>query len=110
MKPAILRPKARQDRQNEVRYYREVAGVAVAESLVVAARDALNHIRRNPGTGSPLLGKEIGIEGLRTWRLGRFPLLWVYFELADALDVVRLLGERQDVASILVDGPLGAEL
>lgn len=97
----MLRPQARLDRQSEVRYYREVAGPAIAEGLVTAARDALNHLRRHPGTGSPTLGRELGIDSLRTWRLGRFPLFFIYFELADTIDVVRLLGERQDVASIL---------
>jgi toxin ParE1/3/4 len=32
----------------------------------------------------------------------KFPLLWCYFERGDHVDVVRLLGERQDVAAILV--------
>jgi toxin ParE1/3/4 len=35
--------------------------------------------------------------------VGKFPLLWCYFERADYLDAVRLLGERQDVAAILGD-------
>jgi hypothetical protein len=33
----------------------------------------------------------------------RFPLLWCYFERGDQLDVVRLLGERQDIIAILGD-------
>ena len=45
----------------------------------------------------------LGIPGLRTWRVAKFPLLWCYFERGDHLDVVRLLGERQDVAAILGD-------
>jgi toxin ParE1/3/4 len=38
-----------------------------------------------------------------TWRVAKFPLLWCYFERGDHLDVVRLLGERQDLAAILGD-------
>jgi toxin ParE1/3/4 len=30
-----------------------------------------------------------------------FPLLWCYFEREAHLEVVRLLGERQDLAAIL---------
>lgn len=41
----------------------------------------------------------------REWQVAKFPLLWFYFERGDHLDVVRLLGERQDIAAIL-----GAEL
>jgi hypothetical protein len=51
--------------------------------------------------GSPTLGKLLGIPGLRTWRVAKFPPLWCYFEHGDHLDVVRLLGERQDIAAIL---------
>jgi toxin ParE1/3/4 len=30
-----------------------------------------------------------------------FPLVWLYFERDDHLDVIRLLGERQDILAIL---------
>ncbi|HRP28650.1 MAG TPA: type II toxin-antitoxin system RelE/ParE family toxin, partial [Burkholderiaceae bacterium] len=55
------------------------------------------------GMGSPTLGKLLAISGLRTWRVAGFPLLWCCFERADHLDVVRLLGEHQDVAAVLGD-------
>jgi toxin ParE1/3/4 len=45
----------------------------------------------------------LGISGLRTWRVAKFPLLWCYFERDDDLDVVRLLGQRQDLTAILGD-------
>jgi toxin ParE1/3/4 len=45
----------------------------------------------------------LGISGLRTWRVAKFPLLWCYFERDDHLDVVRLLGQRQDLAAFLGD-------
>ena len=38
---------------------------------------------------------------LRAWRLSRFPALWRYSERAAHLDVVRLLGEREDIGKIL---------
>ena len=101
MKPAVLRPQALRDQQTEVRYYRQEAGARVAVRLVKATNAALDQIEPNPGIGSPMLGKALGIPGLRTWRVAKFPLLWCYFERRDHLDVVRLLGERQDVAAIL---------
>ncbi len=66
-----------------------------------ATNDALDQIELEPGRGSPTLGKLLGIPELRTRRVGKFPLLWCCFERGDHLDVVRLLGERQDIASIL---------
>ena len=101
MKPAVLRPQARRDRQVEVRYYRKEAGNKVAVRLVAATNAALDQIELEPGIGSPVLGKVLDIPNLRTWRVTKFPLLWFYFERDDHLDVVRLLGERQDIVALL---------
>lgn len=103
MKPAVLRPQALRDQQGEVRYYRKVGGARVAVKAAKATNSALDQIELEPGIGSPTPGKRLGIPGLRTWRVGRFPLLWCYFERGHHLDVVRLLGERQDIAAILGD-------
>lgn len=73
----------------------------MAVSLVKATNAALDQIELGPGIGSPVLGKRLGSPGLRTWQVAKFPLLWFCFERGDHLDVVRLLGERQDIAAIL---------
>lgn len=107
MKPARLRPQAKQDRQTEVRFYRDEAGGRVAEKLLDATDLALNQLERQPGIGSPTLGTLIGIPELRIWRVSGFPLMWFYIERDDHLDVIRLLGERQDITAILTSaGPL----
>ncbi len=103
MKPAVLRPQALRDQQGEARHYRKEGGTRVAVRVAKATNDALDQIELEPAMGSPTLGKVLGIPGLRTWRVAKFPLLWCYFERADHLDVVRLLGERQDIAAILSD-------
>ena len=103
MKPAVLRPQALRDQQGEVRYYRKEGGSRLALKVAKASNEALDQIELEPGMGSPRLGKLLGIPGLRTWRVGKFPLLWCYFEHRDRLDVVRLLGERQDIIAILGD-------
>lgn len=101
MKPAVLRPQALRDQQGEVRYYRKEGGTRLAVKVAKATNETLDQIELQPGMGSPTLGKLLGIPGLRTWRVGKFPLLWFYFERGDQLDVVRLLGERQDIIAIL---------
>ena len=101
MKPAVLRPQALRDQQGEVRHYRKEGGNHVAVKLVNATNAALDQIELDPGIGSPTLGKLLGIPWLRTWGVTRFPLLWCYFERGEQLDVVRLLGERQNIAAIL---------
>jgi len=42
--------------------------------------------------GSPVIGLELGTEGLSAWRLDGFPLPVWYFERADQGLVVRLVG------------------
>jgi toxin ParE1/3/4 len=101
LKPAILRPQALRDQQGEVRYYRKEGGARVAVKAVKATNSALDQIELDPGIGSPVLAKRLGIPGLRIWKVAKFPLLWCYFVRGDHLDVVRLLGERQDIATIL---------
>ena len=68
--------------------------------LVGATDKALDQIELELGMGSSVIGDVLGIPELRTWRVARFTLLWFYFERGDHLDVVRLLGERQDIAAI----------
>ena len=71
--------------------------------MVIAARKALDQLERNPGIGSPRIGELLDIPGLRSWRLSGFSLMWIYFERDDYLDCTRLLGERQNILSILSD-------
>ena len=68
-----------------------------------AAIAALEPIERMPSMGSPLLGQSCDIPGLRSWRAPGFPMQWLYFEAPDHLDVVRLVGDRQDILAILQD-------
>jgi toxin ParE1/3/4 len=101
LKPAILRPQAFRDQKAEARYYRDKAGARTAVRFVNATNAALDQIELEPGIGSPALGSRLEIPDLRTWQLKKFPLLWFYLEREDHLDVLRLLGERQDIGAIL---------
>lgn len=101
MKLAIPRPQARADLRAEIVYYRKHVGKPIANQLAAAADDALRYLQQNPGTGSLRIGQILDIPGLRGWRVSDFPLIWFYFEREDCLDIVRLLGERQDILSIL---------
>ncbi len=101
MKTARLRPLAEQDLTEAARYYAQTGGLALGERLFDAALAALKSVERMPAIGSPRLGLMCDIPGLRSWRVDGFPVLWLYFEADDYLDVVRLLGERQDIAALL---------
>ena len=56
MKPVRLRPRARQDRRDEIRYYRDEAGPKVAAKLVRVLQRALDALEENPAIGSPPWG------------------------------------------------------
>ena len=103
MKPYALRPQAREDRRNEVRYYRHEAGAKVATQLVGALEKALDEIKHHPGIGSPALGREFGVAGMRTWGIQGFSLSLWYFEREFHTDIARLVGQRQDAIGVEVD-------
>ncbi len=105
MKSTRLRPRAEQDLIDAARYYAAQGGRALAERMFDAAADALRPIERMPGLGSLRIGQLCDIPGLRAWGVTGFPMQWFYFEADDHLDVVRLLGDRQDIATILVGDP-----
>ncbi|MBV8471621.1 MAG: type II toxin-antitoxin system RelE/ParE family toxin [Burkholderiaceae bacterium] len=103
MKSVQLRPAARQDRRQQITYYAQSAGEPIAQALLDALRDAQEQMARNPGIGSPRLGQELGVEGLRTWSIKNFPLAYWYFERETEVDVVRLIGHRQDPARVEIN-------
>ncbi len=105
MKPVWLRPRAEQDLIEGAGYYAQEGGAALGEQMFDAALKALEPIQRMPGLGSPRLGRLCEIAGLRSWRVAGFPMQWFYFEVTDHLDVIRLLGDRQDIVAILSDAP-----
>ena len=86
-------------------YYAKVAGTALGERAFSAALDALETVRRRPAAGSPRLGQLCEIPSLRARRVPGFPMQWCYFERGDHVDVVRLLGDRQDIIAILGKSP-----
>jgi toxin ParE1/3/4 len=103
LKPVKLRPLAEEDLVNAARYYAQEGGWALGERMFDAALAALKPIQRMPAMGSPRLGQLCEIPELRSWRVTEFPYQWFYFERDDYLDVVRLLGDRQDILGILSD-------
>jgi len=103
LKPAHLRPRAEADLVEAARYYAQEGGLALGERMFDAAIAALEPIERMPAMGSPRLGQLCDIPGLRSWRVAGFPMQWLYFEAPDHLDVVRLVGDRQDILAILQD-------
>ena len=91
---------AEQDLIHLTQWYTEQGGSVLGERFFDTARAALAPLERMPGLGSPAIGERCGLPGLRQWGVSKFPVRWFYFEREDNLDMVRLLGERQDIAAV----------
>ncbi len=101
MKLSRLRPAAQGDAVALTRWYAESGRQTLGARFFDAARAALQRLERMPGLGSPSRAAEMGMPGLRHWGIEGFPARWFYLEREDHLDVLRLLGERQDIAALL---------
>jgi toxin ParE1/3/4 len=68
--------------------------------LVGAIERALQELERQPEIGSLSPGLEIGVAGMRTWRVDGFPLTFWYVERPTQIDIARLVGQHQDALAI----------
>ena len=98
-----MRVQGEADLVEAARYYAQEGGLELGERVFDAAVAALGSIERMPSMGSPRLGQLCDIPGLRSWRVAGFPMQWLYFEAPAHLDVVRLVGDRQDILAIIQD-------
>ncbi len=105
MRPARLRAQAKRDLSDTAVYYTEQGGAKLGRAFAAAATAALEPLARMPGLGSPRAAEFCGVPELRVLSVSGWPVQWFYFERDDILDVVRLLGERQDIAMILTIEP-----
>ena len=100
-KPVIPRQHARRDTEEAVDHYLAIAGAKTALRLIDALQRAYAQIARHPGSGSPRYAQELGLAGLRSWPLKRFPYLVFYVERDDHIDVWRVLHGERDIPAWL---------
>lgn len=96
-KPVVPRDLARRDVDNAIAFYLDEATAQAALGFIDALERAYSHISRYPGTGSPRYGHELGLPGLRSWPLTRYPYLLFYVEQADHIDLWRVLHGQSDI-------------
>jgi toxin ParE1/3/4 len=104
-RPVVPRRLATQDIQRAAAHYVEHADPATALRFIDAVEQTFTRIGRHPGAGSPRYAAELDLHGLRTRPVGRFPYLVFYFEVADHVDVWRILHVRRDLPVTLQDPP-----
>ena len=75
--------------------------LAAYETIGSTNDEALRLAEANPGVGSPRVGELIDVPGLRRVAVAGFPCGWLYVERDEAIDVVRLLADPQDLGAAL---------
>lgn len=103
MKPIVLRAQARQDVDDAINWYLEQEAEAAASGFVDALERAYQHIARQPATGSPRYGHELGLAGMRFWPLTRYPHLVFYIERDDHIQVWRVLHGQRDIPAWMLE-------
>lgn len=101
-KPAVLRARAHADVQGIVDHYLAEAGAETARRFIDRLESAFRTLGRQPGIGSPRMGHELGLPGLRSWPLSPFPYVVFYIEGDAALDVWRVLHAHSDLPDWLL--------
>jgi toxin ParE1/3/4 len=96
------RSRADADVQGAIDHYLAEAPEAAA-GFVDALEATYRHIQRAPATGSPRYAHELNLPGLRFWVCTRYPYLVFYMELADRIEVWRVLHAQRDIPAWLHD-------
>lgn len=96
-KPVIPRKIAHRDVEEAIDHYLGESAEEAALGFIEALDRAYTHIARHPSTGSLRFAHELGLPGLRSWPLPRYPHLVFYLERPDHIDVWRVLHGKRDV-------------
>ena len=78
-------------------YCLKESGADLADRFLFAVEDALEHIGRHPGTGSPRYANAADLIGLRFWLVSSFPYAVSYIERDTFIEIVRVLHQASDI-------------
>jgi toxin ParE1/3/4 len=96
-KPVLRRRSALRDTEERVIYYSREAGFDVANRFIDGLEAAYRIIGEGPGLGSPRHGHALGMPGLRSRLVRRFPYLIFYREHEVHIEILRILYARSNV-------------
>ena len=106
-KPVVPRELANQDVDDAMAYHLREAGDRTASGFVDDIEKAYRHISLHPSRGSSRYALELNLPGLRSWPLRGFPLIVLYLERNDCIDVWRVLQSARDIPVWLQEQPRG---
>lgn len=102
-KPVLRRKSARLDIDLAADRYQSEAGPDVALRFIDAVEAAFRVIGDRPSVGSSIWADRLGIAGLRSRPVARFPYLVFYLEHDEHIEAWRVLHTKRDIPATLED-------
>jgi toxin ParE1/3/4 len=88
-------------------YYYEKAGLAIAIRFIDNAERAFEQLLATPRLGARLGLDELPYEDIRRWQIDGFSqLIILYREMADGVEIVRVLNTSRDIPALLREYPI----
>ena len=104
VKRFLVRPRASTQIDAAIRYYAvTMQAPSAAKGFVDELQRAYELIKRHPDAGSTRLEAELGIPGLRSLGLSKYPYLIVYVRHPDFVDVVDVPHTRTNYLAALIN-------
>lgn len=100
-KAIVLREAADDDISFATTFYTKESSVEITLRFLASLEQAFQGISKQPAIGSPRFAHELDLPGLRSWLLPDFPYVIFYVELADYIQVWRLLHTKRDLGASL---------
>lgn len=101
--PVIPTRLARQDVEDELNHYLvDEDSEQAALGFIAEIERAYRRLAKHPNIGSSRYAYELGIPGLRSWPLDRYPHLIFYIEHEDHVEVWRVLNGKRDIPAWLL--------
>ena len=96
-RPVVPRARAARDIEQAIALYLQQGAQSAALKFIDAVEVAFHRLAHHPAAGSPRLGQELDLPGLRLLQVRKFPYGIFYVELPDRVDVWRVLHGRRDI-------------
>ena len=103
MKPLLQRKAAQHDINDAFERYLQDANEAIALRFLAALDSLFSQLSTFPASGSNRYADALAIDGLRDAVTLRFPYIVFYFEREQHVDIVRVLHQERDLASLILD-------
>lgn len=96
MKSLTIQARAMRDMEQARAYYQREA-VHMTAAFATELDEALLHVQRQPGMGSPRWGLQLGLPCLGAWSLCQFPYVLMCRLTSEKIQLLRVLHQSIDI-------------